>query len=156
MSLSNIKKMKGERGFTIVELLIVIVVIAVLAAIVFVAYQGITNNARNSNYKSNAASIQKVAEVIHADTGSYPATESDFTNGSDTTKLPTGISVELHSGTAPTNNAAFNTARITAADGDPPTYLFDSCTSGGLKIYYPVRGASAAEVISIGDVSADC
>lgn len=31
----------AQRGFTIVELLIVIVVIAILAAIVIVAYQGI-------------------------------------------------------------------------------------------------------------------
>ena len=40
MTLNNIKTMKKDRGFTIVELLIVIVVIAILAAIIIVAYQG--------------------------------------------------------------------------------------------------------------------
>lgn len=147
--------MKAERGFTIVELLIVIVVIAILAAIVIVAYTGVTNNARNSNYKANASSIQKVAEAINADNGSYPATVAAFTTGSATTKLPNGISVALLT-TAPTNDASFNTARITAADATPGVYSFDDCAGAGLKIYYPIRGASAAGVIEIGNVSSGC
>lgn len=40
------------RGFTIVELLIVIVVIGILAAIVIVAYQGVTNRANDSAIKA--------------------------------------------------------------------------------------------------------
>lgn len=155
MTLNNIKTLKEERGFTIVELLIVIVVIGILAAIVIVAYTGVTNNARNANYKANAASIQKVAEAINADNGSYPLTVAAFTTGSATTKLPNGITTALLT-TAPTNDAAFNTARTTDADLTTGVYSFDACGTAGLKIYYPIRGASAAGVINIGDTSTGC
>lgn len=44
----------AKRGFTIVELLIVIVVIAILAAITVVAYNGIQNRARASGAQAAA------------------------------------------------------------------------------------------------------
>ena len=47
-----------QRGFTIVELLIVIVVIGILAAIVIVAYNGIQTRAQNT------ITIQAVAEYV--------------------------------------------------------------------------------------------
>ncbi len=147
MTLNNIRKMKDERGFTIVELLIVIVVIAILAAIVIVAYTGVTNNARNSKYKQDAASIQKVAETIQADTGSYPTTLSAFQTGSSTTKLPSGVSLTVVAvGVAPASNDNL----ITAADGTPATYTVRTCTSNGLRVYYPVRGGST-QFIVVGD-----
>ena len=65
-----------DRGFTIVELLIVIVVIAILAAITVVAFTGIQNRARASNASSalNQAN-KKLAEYIVDNTG-YPASLS--------------------------------------------------------------------------------
>lgn len=48
-----------RRGFTIVELLIVVVVIAILAAITVVAYTGITNKANDSARLADASTIEK-------------------------------------------------------------------------------------------------
>lgn len=65
-----------ERGFTIVELLIVIVVIGILAAIVIVAYNGVTGRAYDDAVKSNLVSLAKQMNVYEATNGAYP-------NGSD-------------------------------------------------------------------------
>lgn len=62
-----------QRGFTIVELLIVIVVIAILAAITIVAYNGIQSRANDSSIESTAAEIQKAIQIWYVDTGILPA-----------------------------------------------------------------------------------
>ena len=51
--------MQRSRGFTIVELLIVIVVIAILAAITIVAYNGIQNRAKQSAAQSRLTQANK-------------------------------------------------------------------------------------------------
>ena len=51
------------KGFTIVELLIVIVVIAILAAITIVAYNGIQNRAKNTQMVSATVAYVKAIEL---------------------------------------------------------------------------------------------
>ncbi|MDB5167887.1 MAG: putative Fimbral protein [Candidatus Saccharibacteria bacterium] len=65
--------MKRDKGFTIVELLIVIVVIGILAAITIVAYNGIQTRARNSQTISVIGTYQKVMMLYAADQSSYPS-----------------------------------------------------------------------------------
>lgn len=63
-----------QKGFTIVELLIVIVVIAILAAITVVAYNGIQARANFSSYQSDLTNTVKLIESYNAVNGSYPTT----------------------------------------------------------------------------------
>lgn len=77
--------MKSEKGFTIVELLIVIVVIGILAAIVVVAYNGVTNRAKTTKAESTASSITSKVEAYNAEIGNYPATYSLLTSAGTTT-----------------------------------------------------------------------
>ena len=64
---------KRPRGFTIVELLIVIVVIAVLAAVTVVAFNGINARANGTAVQSDLRSIAAKIALSQTDTGSYPA-----------------------------------------------------------------------------------
>jgi prepilin-type N-terminal cleavage/methylation domain-containing protein len=61
-----------QKGFTIVELLIVIVVIAILAAITIVAYNGIQNRAKDGARDNAVSTIRKVLEQYKIDEGQYP------------------------------------------------------------------------------------
>ena len=65
----------SSRGFTIVELLIVIVVIAILAAITMVSYNGITGRAKDASVQSDVETAVKKLEVYKYQTGTeqYPA-----------------------------------------------------------------------------------
>lgn len=66
------KQMKSSRGFTIVELLIVVVVIAILAAITIVSYNGMTQRSRYSIMQSDIASMNKAILMYQSEKGNYP------------------------------------------------------------------------------------
>jgi prepilin-type N-terminal cleavage/methylation domain-containing protein len=62
---------RGDAGFTLVELLVVIVILGVLSAIVVFAVGGITNKSRASACKAEVTIVQKAEEVNYAQKGSY-------------------------------------------------------------------------------------
>jgi prepilin-type N-terminal cleavage/methylation domain-containing protein len=71
----------NRRGFTIVELLIVIVVIGILAAITIVAYNGIQQRANNTAIIDSASSSLRMIESYIAVNGTYPLTVSTGVGG---------------------------------------------------------------------------
>ena len=61
-----------SKGFTIVELLIVIVVIGILATLVIVTFSGIQQKARNSQRETDINALTSHVEAYYAQTGNYP------------------------------------------------------------------------------------
>lgn len=70
-----------QKGFTIVELLIVIVVIAILAAITIVAYNGIQQRARDTQRKNDLAQIAKALQLYKVDNGTHAGAGSGCGSG---------------------------------------------------------------------------
>ncbi len=61
-----------SKGFTIVELLIVIVVIAILATLVIVTFTGIQQKARDSQRQTDINAVDSHVEAFYAQYGYYP------------------------------------------------------------------------------------
>lgn len=93
---------KKQKGFTIVELLIVIVVIGILAAITIVSYRGVQNRAYDSSVQADFNMLMNRFEIFKVDNSKYPTT----------TMGVTGLSVKVAKGayatspTTPTNLTA--------------------------------------------------
>jgi prepilin-type N-terminal cleavage/methylation domain-containing protein len=63
---------KKQKGFTIVELLIVVVVIGILAAITVVAYNGVQQRTKNTKRMADLSSVARALEAQYAANGKYP------------------------------------------------------------------------------------
>lgn len=136
MTLGNINKMKKERGFTIVELLIVIVVIAILAAITIVAYNGIQNRAKASAAQSLANNIAKKAQAFSTLGTGYPATVAAF-------EAASGNEAEL--------DAASKTALTVTAPTNETTVQYRYCDTGkGAQIVWYDATATATKTVQLG------
>lgn len=91
----------NRRGFTIVELLIVIVVIGILAAITIVAYNGIQERAESTKVIARATAYAKGLKLWEADQG-RPTTSSCIAPSSYATCSITGW------GVGQSNDSTFN------------------------------------------------
>lgn len=68
---------KNGRGFTIVELLIVIVIIGILATLVIMTFAGVQKRARNTKTIANVRAYYNMIEAYYTTNGYYPATPNE-------------------------------------------------------------------------------
>ncbi len=66
-----------QKGFTIIELIVVIAIIAVLAAIVLVNVTGFINKGKDAAIKGNLSSLMTDAAVVFEKTGTYNNTSTN-------------------------------------------------------------------------------
>ncbi len=103
------KKLKNNKGFTLVELIIVVAVIAILATVLAPQYIRYVERARESNDLQIATNLIRASTVVASDpinnipAGSYFVVRWDTstsTKGPDPSNGEGGITVEIRGGTS--------------------------------------------------------
>ena len=69
------KKRINDRGFTLIEIMVVIVILGILAAFIAPKFIGQEEKARNIQAKVQIKSLESALQFYKLDTGSYPTTE---------------------------------------------------------------------------------
>lgn len=74
---------RTRRGFTLLELIVVITIIGLLGTIVVVQVRGIGPKARLTKINADSKNILTVAESLYHSTGRYPDTIAEMLNAKD-------------------------------------------------------------------------
>ena len=134
-----------QKGFTIVELLIVIVVIGILAAISIVAYNGVQERARMSSALAFEAQLQK--KYLIESTGIWDFDECSGTTARNRSETNTNDAIngatriETQAKLGPQYYVKGAWVRITAASCGSYNVISQAATGGAVAAFY-VPGAA--------------
>ena len=127
---------KNKKGFTLVELLVVVAIIGLLSTLAVVALGNARQKARDAKRVSDIKQVQTALELYFSDVGSYPvqAPASALTLGA-------GAGLTLSSGAAPAGFAATASATtymaLVPANPTPggAIYAYTSCGTAPCSTY---------------------
>jgi len=134
-----------RRGFTIVELLIVIVVIGILVAIIVVSYKGITESALQSQVKANATELAQALstyKVSNSNGENYPLGTNNggsISNLRTLANIPNSIEVDAYL-TDPSGN---NYCITTTSNAGSVTSAYSVSSTAST----PIRGVCVENLI---------
>ncbi|WP_456401657.1 type II secretion system major pseudopilin GspG [Persephonella sp.] len=80
--------MKKERGFTLLELLVVIVILSLIAALVIPKITGRVDEAKIDTTKVQLKELKRTLEMYKLDNGMYPTTEQGLKALVEKPKIP--------------------------------------------------------------------
>ena len=116
--------LRNEKGFTLIELMIVVVIIGILAAIAIPNFVAMQDRARESSVKANMHSLQLAIEDFAVkNTGVYPvaadaaAIKANFPAATYPTNPFTGVADEVPTfGAAPAAQGRYGPATMTTTN----------------------------------------
>ncbi len=142
------KQRQGQKGFTLIELMIVVAVIGVLTAVAVPQYQNYVKKAELGVGLANIAALKTNIEDYIATEGEFPEAsddETDFTRLGTFKNLATGtVAIEKTSGAE--GNIRFELNNNNSAEGKTVTLTRDGdgnwkCTTTGEAAFAPAKCA---------------
>lgn len=132
---------RSARGFTIVELLIIVIVIAILATITIVGFTGIQQRARTSAVQNEVAQLVRQLEAARVSAGNeqYPANQA-----AANLKISSGMTVNyIYTSTANTYCVDAQMNGITYSSGGAGSSLASTpCSIAGLVASWGLNGTA--------------
>ena len=125
-----------QRGFTLMEAMVVVVIIGILAAMAYPSYLNYVRNARLQNAKTELALAQNMLEKYYAQNSSFRKT------GVSPAAYPTEILTNIQG-----NNAFFNIAFYTQDEPSKPAACNPANASNDRYCLYaaPIQATNAGE-----------
>ncbi|MGB9792531.1 MAG: competence type IV pilus major pilin ComGC [Thermacetogeniaceae bacterium] len=139
----NLRRQLGnEKGFTMIEMMVVLIIIAVLIAGGIKFYTGYIENSRVTKAKAQISTMQAALDAYFADKGKYPSTLSELIdagiNATDGNTLdakdPWGQNYKYKFGnySQGTNNACVIYTGYSKVQGKDGYYVAAECRDGAL------------------------
>jgi prepilin-type N-terminal cleavage/methylation domain-containing protein len=122
----NAKLKKQEKGFTIIEVLIVLAIAGLIVLIVFLAVPALQRNSRNTQRKNDVSNLLgAVSEYTSNNNGKIATQASVLTNNANLSFFdPANVSVVCRQAVSATSGSAACTAAAYAAPDDNQVRIF--------------------------------
>ena len=134
---------RGDRGFTLIEVMIVIVVIAILASIVIPRLLGASRESKEANLRQTLKQLRNSIGLFQAQTRAYPGQLADIMLP-PTSPPATGLDVLGNS--VAINATDYKGPYVTTADGNLPDNVVTGGNVAGTDWLYSTTSPTVGDV----------